>query len=176
MSSRPHKITRRKITCFQCSTLGFSKYVAETGDWITYKEHCADNSYHPRHARVVGWVKAPFQKGSEPQYDCLAFEGVCVVALNDDATSCFERWIKPEDIISIHMTAPNFLQYFASADPKELLAASEYGSASASHTDWQEAPLPCGYPGCTAPHQHRADGTPQRWPAKGKLNFHRRKP
>lgn len=160
MSRRAHKITRRKIRCTHLTLLGFGKCEAKRGDWIVYKEHHNDGSYHPRFARVVGWVIAPRDGSVEP------FEGVCVVALNDDATFCYERWIQPEDILSIHPPAPKFLQYFASADPEELISASEYGSASASHTDWTERSLPCGYPGCTAEHLQRAEGTPQRWPRK----------
>lgn len=165
MSSRAHKITRRKIRCLHLiPTMGYSKWEAVAGDMITYKEQITDGSFNRRMARVVGWVKAPFEKGSKPEYDCPAFEGVCVVALNDEGTCCYERWIKPEDILSINTPSPKFLFYFGSADPQELLRASEYGSASASHTDFVTGfpALPCGFPSCPAEHQHRADGTPNR--------------
>lgn len=158
MSQRHHKLYKRKVKLPHVNTLGFNKWIASPGDWLTYKEHHADDSYTVRMARYVGIVHAPAQGPDVP-----AVKGkLCVIALSDDAHCCYERWIDRADVQSVCSPMPRFLAYFASADPEELIKASEYGSASASHTDWQENPLPCGYPSCPAPHLHRPDGTPDR--------------
>ena len=158
MSSRVHTLRRVPIACPNASPIGYGKCVADPGDLISYKEHCADGSYMLRLARVVGRVNAPADGPICPEVKGK----ICAVALNDEGTTCYERWIDPSDVVHVNRPAPNFMHYFMTADPSELVKASEYGSASASHTDWQDNPLPCGFPGCTAPHQHRPDGTPNR--------------
>lgn len=158
MSNRTHTLRRVSVHCPNTSTLGYGKWVAKPGDLLTYKEHHTDGSYTPRLARMVGRVNAPADGPTCPEVKGL----ICVVAISNEGTFCYERWIKPADVVHVSAPAPNFWHYFMTADPSELIKASEYGSASASHTDWQEDPLPCGFSDCPAPHQHRTDGTPNR--------------
>lgn len=141
------KYSKRGVRCPNSSYQGFSRTEAKPGDWIAYREHCTDGSSHARFARVIGRIDAAGTDGPSVKGK------VAAIALSDDGTFCYERWIDPADVLSIHSPAPKFLAWFASADPQELLRAADYGAAAAAHTDWNDRAVRCPFPSCPADHE-----------------------
>jgi hypothetical protein len=93
------KIDRYSVTCPNASQLGYHKVKAEFGDIVVYRERFQDGNDPPRVGRVAGRVHyAPaLEPNEEPIEDYLL-----VIVLADDLSFCFERWINPTDVVSVH--------------------------------------------------------------------------
>lgn len=124
------KLSKVPVVCPNAVTAGFSTRTVMPGAFLEYKEHHEDGTCGVRIARAVGRIDASGTDGPPVR----GF--ICAVALSDDGTFCYERWIKPEDVISVKPACPNFFAFFASADPFELLKSSAQGGACAAHMDW----------------------------------------
>lgn len=125
---RRHTLTDQQVKCFK--TFGGDGYVAKTGDWITYTE---ENQY--RSGRMLGRVDAPAVP--HDTYPCEKIEGyLSVLAISDDLTYAYIRWVKPEDVRTIHKNPPAaFLAFMTGPLPDADMVhkLSHYGTLSQSY-------------------------------------------
>ena len=114
--SRKIKFSTRKETKLpNARTLGFNVWKAKAGDLITYVEQPTG---HSRIARVIGEIT--WCDGDGP--DCRGH--LAVLALSDDGTFGYERWVDPKDVIECKRPgrALEFLRWFVDATPDDLVA------------------------------------------------------
>src|SRR5882724_8682360 len=90
-------IDGRAIPCPNAMFMGSNRGSAKPGDCILYKEYRGtDGAYGTRLARVLGRVSAPELSFAKP------VKGYALaMALSDDATDGYERWIDPADIVQV---------------------------------------------------------------------------
>ena len=126
------KISRKSVRCPNASLLGHAKPVAKVGDLVVYKEPYTDGSYSSRAARMIGTVDyaPPIGNDTKPVKGYLL-----VLALSNDCTFCYERWINPKDVIEVRDNPSAFAAWFFAdklpdADTARRLA--EYGGLNDS--------------------------------------------
>lgn len=135
-------IDRQLVHCPNASTLGYGKYRAQVGDWITYREMYTDGSFNERVGRMIGRIAYAPPCGETP-----AIKGFILAAvLTCEMTSVAERWINPADVMRVHANAPdivNFLQWFAGPELTRNVdwtrRAMEYGCLKPNqNAEWPE--------------------------------------
>ncbi len=101
------RIDRYPVKCFQASTLGYGKYIAEVGDIIIYRESTynvedlktlSNPHVHERIGRMAGRVHYAPALGETPEIK----NHILVVCLSLDSPCAYERWIAPEDVLRIY--------------------------------------------------------------------------
>jgi len=93
------KIDSRAIKCPNTSHIGFDLPVANVGNLIVYRESATST----RVARVLGRVST---------LDKTVRGFALVMALSDDCSHAYERWIDPKDIIQIRNVPTDVLAFF----------------------------------------------------------------
>lgn len=130
---RQHTLTDQQVKCFNTSVGMTDGYIAKTGDWITYAEN--ENGY--RTGRMLGRVDAPAVP--DDKYPCEQIKGyLSILALSDDCTYCYVRWVKPEDVRGIRKQPPAaFLVWFTGPLPSAPIVhhLSAYGTLSDRYID-----------------------------------------
>jgi hypothetical protein len=108
---------RRRTNLPNASTLGYGKYWAEPGDYVTYRSGQSD---HVRFGRVLGQIIETPSDGLEDATGWL-----CIAELANDLTYGYERWINPVDIRTCLPASQidGFMRAFLSSSVKETLAA-----------------------------------------------------
>ena len=121
------KISRKSVVCPNASLLGHAKGTAKVGDLVVYKEAYMDDSHSLRAARMIGTIDyaPPIGDDTKPVKGYLL-----VLALSNDCTHCYERWINPKDVIEVRDNPSAFAAWFfqdrlPDADTARRLA--EYG-------------------------------------------------
>lgn len=97
------KIDNRAIPCPNASLLGYAYGRAKAGHCVTYRE-----GDKVRLARVLGRVTAPALPG-----DASPVKGwALVMALSEDGTHAYERWINPANITRVFDAPTNLAAFF----------------------------------------------------------------
>ena len=104
------------------TTIGFDRWIARPGDLILYRERLAGGDDAPslrRIARVIGTVDAPtLPAGTNYEGSPAVKNHICVMALADDGSYAYERWVDPADVVRCldpeHMRA--FMALFLAED------------------------------------------------------------
>lgn len=123
------KISAHPIKCPNASRLGYGLSVASVGNLIVYKEFHKDDSYSTRIARVIGCVTAPKIAPDDSEIKDWAL----VLALSDNCTHLYERWVNPEWVVEVREMPVNILRFLAQQtwpDADTLRRAGEHGSLS----------------------------------------------
>ena len=113
--SRDAKIAPRKATRLpRAMTLGHGRWKARPGDWIVYFRSDGSRAF----ARVIGQIESCDTDGP----DCTGW--LQVVAVSDNGSFGYERWINPADVIECLDPARvrTFLAWMLSATPADLRA------------------------------------------------------
>ncbi len=110
------------------STLGYGKYRAQVGDWVTFK--AGDQL---QIGRMVGRVKDTDPIATEERRP-IGF--LAVLTLSMELTHAYVRWVDPADVTEVHANVPDigrFLAWFCGALPDAETCAylGEYGALSA---------------------------------------------
>lgn len=128
---REHELSDQQIKCFKTGVGMSDGYIAKPGDWITYEEKTTDDCSRSRAGRMLGRVKASAVIG---QYPSPAIDGyLSVLALSDDCTYAYIRWVAPEDVRGIRKTPPAaFLAFMTGELPDATIVhqLSAYGTLS----------------------------------------------
>lgn len=103
------KINTRSVKCPNARLIGFGLGVANVGNLIVYKEFHADDSYSTRTARMIGRVSAP---QLDPEGDEIK-GWLLVLALSDDCTALYERWVNPQWVVEVREVPTTLLRFFA---------------------------------------------------------------
>lgn len=87
-------ITKEAVYCPQASTIGIYSRTAHPGDLVTYAEY--DGRVGTGMGFMLGSVSAP------PLGPTRRIEGyLLLLTLNDDLDHAFERWVDPDDVVTV---------------------------------------------------------------------------
>lgn len=113
------KIDSKPIKCPNAQRTGYNLGVANIGNLIVYREYHQDDSYSMRVARVLGRVTAPKVRPDDREVKGFAL----VMALSDDCTHAYERWVDPQWIDQVREVPTAMLEFFArpTLPPVDLL-------------------------------------------------------
>ena len=127
------------VRCPKARILGYSKVLAEQGDLITWHTPSRRGEFdgRPELGRVLGRVDA---RGDAKQMEQIS-GWIAVIALANNGTFAYERWVNPAWVVEIHAACPAFFALIASGDPERLLRMVRAGALSAGHLDYR-APQP----------------------------------
>jgi len=150
---RPADYRGRSVRCPNASVLGYGKWKASPGDWLTYEDGTGRSVPARMFASVHDW-----QGRTDNDPPVL----LAVVALAEDLTFGMLRWVNPEHVERVEgrqppaamlawITGAQFEE--AAEDPEIMLRMLEYGTVSNDfihhHDDhmqaWREGVSPATY-------------------------------
>ena len=102
-------IDSRPIPCPNADVTGYGLAEANVGNLIGYTEYYEDGTTGRRVARVLGRVSAPKLSSTDRAVKGFAL----VMALSDDCTHAYERWVDPADILTVRTVPTQLLEFFA---------------------------------------------------------------
>lgn len=100
------------------STLGYGKFKARPGDFVTFSEEMS-NGNRLAVGRVVGVIEETDRDGT----DFTGKEMLLVIMLSDDHSFGYEHWISVDQVRSCMDVghARHFMAWFLNASPADLL-------------------------------------------------------
>ena len=166
-SFRPFTVSERQVQCPYASTLGYGKWIARPGDWITFSPYL-DKGEKPsvdfgvvRIGRVLGRIEAPQDA-----------EGwLYVLVLGTDACHLYPIWVKPEWVSTVQgpeRLPAALLAWFTQPqlpNPKIVAQLANYGSLSVGYID-KVADRQLAYEHGVSPEGYKAllDKPVEEWP------------
>jgi hypothetical protein len=120
------KIDNRKVICKNSTLIGHSTNVCKAGDFFTY---CTDGA-QTHLARSLGRVSAP----SLSPNDSPIKGYILAMVLSNDATFAFERWVNPDDVLSVNPVPTHMAAFFFAPtipyDAEMIRRLGEHGTLS----------------------------------------------
>ncbi len=129
-------IDGRQVRCPHASTLGYGKWKAQLGDWVSWTQPTDGDHGVNNIGRMIGRV------AYDPQGECTGW--IVVLSLGMEMTTVFERWVRPEWVFQVHANTPDiarFLAWYAGQlpDVDYLRRMCEYGAGKANQNpDWPD--------------------------------------
>lgn len=155
---RTHELSERQIdtpNAYDNSRQTRYGVKVRPGNWIVYREEYTDQSFARRVGRVLGRVEAPAVP--DAKYPCERIDGhISVLALANDLSHAYIRWVDPADVLEVRDTPPAKLLAWITGElpnPEMVHKLSAYGTLSERHIDkvdhhvtaWRAGMSPAAY-------------------------------
>lgn len=121
---RKHTLDNRKVVAPNASFLAGGRGSVKRGDCFIYNE----GSGHARLARSLGRIASCEWVG--PGEDCTGY--ICAMALSDDATHGYVRWVNPADVAKVFDAPSKMAAFFFAPElpysSETLIRLMDYGT------------------------------------------------